>query len=377
MDSDRRTATERWFLRRGIPHFIVGYSATEDVWTRAAPLLALVFLGELLGAVNLDWPWWANVMALAGGVAILATGWVAANRVRGRGRWQRPDDIGWIELSVFVLVPALLPLVFGGQARAAAWTVAANLTILAVVYVGTSYAFLPLTRWAGSQAARQLGGTVALFARALPLLLLGFTFLFINAEVWQLAGSLDGRTLAVALSLFAILGVLFILVRLPAELAGLGSFPDPAELEATCAGTPVEGVPAPAADVPSPSGRQWGNLALVVVFRQGIQILIVAALIGLFFVAFGSLTVSEATVAAWIGSPADVVASVEIGGIDLVVSTELIRVAMFLAGFAGLYFAVYAVHDPSFRAEFYEDVTSDVRTALAVRRIYLSLIRSG
>lgn len=374
MDRDRRTATERWFLRRGMPHFISGYSATEDIWTRAAPLLALVFLAELLGAVNLEWPLWANLLAVIGGGAILAAGWALANRLRGRHRWQRPDDIGWVELAVFVLVPALLPLVFGGQVAAAGWTVVGNLAVLAVVYAATSYAIIPLTRWAATQAARQLGGTVVLFARALPLLLLGFTFLFINAEVWQLAGSLEAAALGVVLGLFATLGILFILVRLPGELSQLGRFRDTAEVEACCAGTPVEGLAPGTTSAPEPSGRQWGNLALVVVFRQGIQILIVAALIGLFFMAFGSLTVGEDTIASWIGSTPDVVAAADLGSIELVLSAELIRVALFLAGFAGLYFAVYAVHDASFRTEFYEDVTSDVRTALAVRQVYLTTV---
>ena len=39
--------TERWFVQRGLPHFIDEYRATTDVWTRAAPFLTLVFLAEL------------------------------------------------------------------------------------------------------------------------------------------------------------------------------------------------------------------------------------------------------------------------------------------------------------------------------------------
>ena len=370
MDRERQAATERWFLTRGVPHFIAGYSATEDVWTRAAPLLAVVFLAEIVGAVNLDWPLWANLLAVVGGVGILAAGWAAANRLRGRRRFQRPDDIGWPELTVFLLAPALLPLVFGGQAEAAAWTLAANAGVLVVVYVATSYALVPLTRWAAVQAGHQLGGTLVLFARALPLLLLGFTFLFINAEVWQMAGSMNPAALGVVLGLFALLGAVFVLVRLPEELRRLGDFGDPADVAAQCAGTPVEDVTPGGGEVPPPTGREWGNLALVVVFRQGMQILAVAVLIGGFFTAFGSIAVGETTVAAWLGGAPDVVASADVAGIEVTISTELLRVAAFLAGFAGLYFAVYAVHDTAFRSEFYEDVAGDVRTVLAVRHVY-------
>jgi len=35
-------ATERWFVRRGLPHAIDEYTATEDVFTRMFPVLALL-----------------------------------------------------------------------------------------------------------------------------------------------------------------------------------------------------------------------------------------------------------------------------------------------------------------------------------------------
>ena len=76
-------ATERWFLRRGIPHFIEDYSAGEDVFTRALPVLALVLLAQLVGAVNLDWPWWANTGALVGANAVV---------VRVTDRVAAPDE---------------------------------------------------------------------------------------------------------------------------------------------------------------------------------------------------------------------------------------------------------------------------------------------
>lgn len=66
-----------------MPHFIEGYSATRDVFTRAAPALTLVLLAELLGAVNFDWPWWANLLAFPVGAAGLLATWALINRLRG------------------------------------------------------------------------------------------------------------------------------------------------------------------------------------------------------------------------------------------------------------------------------------------------------
>ena len=48
-------AYERRFRRAGLPLFIEGWNASADVFTRAVPLLALVFMGELLGALDRDW----------------------------------------------------------------------------------------------------------------------------------------------------------------------------------------------------------------------------------------------------------------------------------------------------------------------------------
>ena len=63
--TDQLAAYERQFRRAGLPMFVEGFSASTDVFNRAAPLLGLVFLGELLGAGQLDWTWWQNLLAVA------------------------------------------------------------------------------------------------------------------------------------------------------------------------------------------------------------------------------------------------------------------------------------------------------------------------
>ena len=35
-----RDRCERWFVRRGLPHLIDDYTATDDIFTRMAPFLA-------------------------------------------------------------------------------------------------------------------------------------------------------------------------------------------------------------------------------------------------------------------------------------------------------------------------------------------------
>src|SRR3546814_11909006 len=65
------TLFRSWFTARGTPHLIESYSAAEDVFTRALPVLTLVLLLEVGGALNADFRWWQNVLAAAGGLALL------------------------------------------------------------------------------------------------------------------------------------------------------------------------------------------------------------------------------------------------------------------------------------------------------------------
>ena len=58
--------TEKWFLDRGLPHFIADYDAATDIWTRALPALTLLFLVELVAlAPNRNFPLWLDVLVVA------------------------------------------------------------------------------------------------------------------------------------------------------------------------------------------------------------------------------------------------------------------------------------------------------------------------
>ncbi len=370
----RQLEIERWFIRRGIPHFIEGYSASTDIFTRAAPLLTFVFLFEVLAALNFDTAW-ANTLAVVGAFVLVLGVWAQINRWRGRRPLQRPTSIGPIELTVFVFVPPLVPVVFGGNLVGSGGLAAINLLILGLVYVSTSFGIVPIVVWATGRLFRQLGGTIVLFARAIPLLLLFVTFLFINAEVWQVSASLLGPLFIATLGLFAAFGGLFIVVRLPAEVEGLGTFASWDQVGSLCASTPIEDTASRLVGVPSapPLTRgQWANTGLLILFGQALQVILVSVLVGAFLVLLGLLTMPESIVTSWTQVPVRSIGPVvSMFGRDVQLTEELLRVASFLAAFSGLYFAVAAVTDPSYREEFFEEVIRDVRQAFAVRIAYL------
>src|SRR3954452_25155091 len=132
-DAERLRAYEAGFRRAGLPLFSEDISPYEDVFNRAAPLLGIVLLGELLGAGNLDWTWWQNVLAVAGGLAILLAAVAIGNRARGRPIRAIRERLVKTELAEFVLVPAILPLIFGGQIGSALVTAGGNFLLLGLV----------------------------------------------------------------------------------------------------------------------------------------------------------------------------------------------------------------------------------------------------
>jgi hypothetical protein len=368
---------ERWFVTRGVPHFIERRDSIWDIWGRAIPLLvpAYVLLG--LNALNLqEWSVLANIGVAALVVAGLVATWMLSNRARGRRAAQIPQDVGPIELAILLVVPAL-PSAVLGQWGDVLQTVVQGVILLAVVRLATSYGVVPLFGWAIERGFGQLVVFFNVVVRALPLLLMFTTFLFINAEVWQVAGTLAGPIYVVVLATFVALGTLFLLSKLPRLLAGLDHFDtwdeiaDHADVGAARSTLGAIGQPD---RTPGPSDltlRQRFNAGLVALFPQAVQITLSALTVTAFFVLFGFLAIPVATAASWTQTESvHTFATWHVGGRDLALTEPLLRVAAFLGAFTGMYFTVVLSTDATYREEFVEDIGPELRQSLAVRRVY-------
>jgi hypothetical protein len=374
--------TERWFVKRGLPHFIDRYSATTDIFTRAAGFLAFVFVIELLNAIREDFAWWQNLLALVGAVAITVGGVATINRARGRPPFSRPRKIGVLELAGFVLIPALIPLVLNQLPGQALDVAVGNLVLLVIVYVVTSYGLVPMTRWAISQLVHQISNVTNLFVRSLPLLVLFTMFMFFNAELWKITDDLPDAFLWISPGMLVVVGSAFVLLRFPRELRSIAGFDTWADVAELAAGTPVADIAVDGVADPPPTPhlarRARLNVGLVLFASQSMQILLVTATIGLFYVAFGMFTVVPSTIEQWTGSDhLEVVASWTLGDNEVVLSRELIRTAVFIAAVAGLQFTVAALTDSTYREEFHDEVSHDIRQAFAVRTVYLERVVDG
>jgi hypothetical protein len=376
---------ERWFVRRGVPHFIDGYNAREDIFTRASAALGIWFLVAMSGFSPFNTAR-ENLLNFVVGLSVLAALLVANNWRRGRTLLSRPAQIGAPSLTVFVILPALIPLIGGFQVVDALIVVAVQLVALAVIYFATSYAVFPIVYWAfgslfGPSVGTPLGSIFGLFARALPLLLLITIVMFISAETWQVASGASGTGYAATMALFVAVGLVFQISRLPRELDELVERPAWERTVELVRATPVAGIAlamdgAPPAPPALGRNQRW-NLGLVLLVRQSLQVLLVALLIGLFFLALGQLFIEPEVIASWTGTSTERLVTYDVFVVSATFSRQLLLVAGFLAAFSGLYFAVYVSTDATYRQEFHHEVANEVRRALAVREVYRALLEQG
>ena len=369
-------ATERWFVRRGLPHAIENYSASADVWTRAWPFLLFVLFVELFASFGDRFEGWAQAAVFVAGVGILAGAFALVNVARGRPPGSLPKNIDIGELAVFVVAPAALPLWFTDRGwSGAAIIVVVNLLVLAVAFGVTSYGLLPAFRVGFTQSLGQIRTVTQLVARGLPLLLLITAFVFLNAEMWQVAHDFPPAYFAICVAFIVLLALGFLALRVPREIVGLARFDS---WESCCAAARTTDAPI-ASDLPDLDGFppeptlervEIINVGLLLTISQVVQTLLIGACSGLFYVAFGLLAVREDTILQWTtADELDPIATFGFLGDRVVLTWEHLAVAGFITAFSVLQFAVASVTDTAYREEFYDDVAGDVRSVLAVRAV--------
>ena len=349
---DELAEYERRFRKAGLPLFIEDYTAAEDVFNRAIPLLGLIFTVEMLGAIDLDWPVAANVAAALGGLAVLLVAAGLINRMRGRPFLSVPERLGTLELAVFVLAPALLPLIFGGQVESAVVTAAGNLAVLLLIYLVVGYGLLAILREATVGLARELASAVVTLTRAVPLLLLFAMVLFLNVEMWQVLTETPDALLVLVGVLLVAFGALFLVVRLPAEIAQLERSAE--------SGPPLD-------------ARQRLNVAFVLLASHALQVTVVAAAVGAFFVAFGALAVGPEIRESWIGQEGNTLLRLDLLGEEVQVTEELLRVSAGIAAISGLYYAIAVLTDATYREQFVDRLSAEMRDVFRARADYLRL----
>jgi hypothetical protein len=244
-------------------------------------------------------------------------------------------------------------LIFGGQAGSASATALANLALLGLIYAVGAYGLPSIVRWVLRRIALQLRTALNLVARAVPLLAIFVLLSFPTQELWLIFSNPTRGVYATIIGLFVVLGTAFLAVRLPREARRL-------EHEA-------------GEDSPPLRGRQLFNVGLVMFVSQATQVLIVSLMIFGFLTVFGVLAVDDSIRTQWLGSPGHELLHFELFGERLELTSELLRVAAGLAAFSGFYFSIAIFTDSTYREEFLEELTGEMRQSFRARAEYLKL----
>ena len=219
--------------------------------------------------------------------------------------------------------------------------------------------------------AREMGH---LAVRALPLLALFGMVIFFASDFWRIAAALTSGWLWVTAAFFVVLIQAFLIARLPEEFGTLPEACTPEKIRASCAATPLaefaETEPALAADpVLGPAQRR--NMFVYLLLSQTIQVSLLSWMVFFFYVIFGAIAIRPEVLKEWFGQfPKDAqLFGVRIPG----VSSELLHVAILLAGLSALYFAITALTDAVYRREFFDRTLAELDKAIHMRCAYLTV----
>ena len=259
---------------------------------------------------------------------------------------------GTPELAVFVLLPALLPLASEGQVRQFFGVAVGNLILVGLIYAVVGYGLIGTTLWGLHRLGSELASSVATLVRALPLLLVFSLVLFVNADMWQVFAAMPASFIAFSAVAFALLSNLFLVLRLPKE---------------------VERIERDAGSGPPLRRIQRFNLSLSLVIRQWMQVLVVSSGVGLFFVTFGLLSMSQHVYDQWGISPGSWSHGFTLLNHPMLLSAALVKVAVGIATFTGLYYSISLMTDATYRTDFLDNLTTELRDLFTARAEYLDL----
>ena len=217
-----------------------------------------------------------------------------------------------------------------------------------------------------------------LAGRGLPMLALFGVLLFFSGDFWHVAVALTSGWLWLVASFFFFLTFAFLLAQLPDEYKGLSGEYDPGEIRDACAKAKLPALVCDLPDselvrVPLIGVEQNRNMLVFLLLRFQIQLALFSWMLFAFFVVFGSISIRPAVIEGWFGRrpvyPAHVL-GVPFPG----VSSELLHASLLLAALSTFYFTVSALTDETYRRNFLASTIDELRSAVAVRCGYLSLL---
>jgi hypothetical protein len=352
-----REQIERWFARQGLPLFIRDYGARRSMQRTAVVLSGFWFIEALILAPNHSYSLTFNVLAIVVSLVMLfGIEYLVTNLTRGLS----PTIMVACSAATIVLVPPLIPVLFGRQLRDAALTATINLGLITFLWLLVG-GIVPVVIWSFREARRQVFHLLGVLARTLPVFFVGITLLFLTAEIWQIAANLHGLLLLAVSGLFVAIGRLCLIKQLVREVGCCCE--ETSELTWSPLVKRVEGINSKSASFfkelaalhiqtqppkrTAPTTLQRINIGVVLLFAESLQILVVSAVLAGFFIIFGLLAISSSTAKGYLGGvaphPMPGLPNFTLWGQPIVLMQELAKVTVIIALFSYLSFVFYAV----------------------------------
>ncbi len=392
-NEDFKRETERWFIQHGLPHLVDRIRSSHEILTSTTPFLILVFFLEIF-FLEFDllftrhYPGVAQFAILFGtavGLLLLIAG---INKLLGRRLLQLPKRLGGLELAIFLVLPSLLAGFDRGYIWIL-WVFIINISIAVLIYLSASYALLPMLRWGFIFMLRQLRQVVHLTARSLPLLLLISFFVFLNAEMWQVANDFEIGHYMLIIALVLGVGLMFFSISIPSEAKDLEKFSGWPEVfsrarqsNAPCVSQQgfwekvEDDEKAVEFENLTPlTNRARRNVWMLLFFSSFVRVIIVGTSIGAFFMIIGWFAVGSDTIVQWTTNitreDLSIIFSFDILGGEIVMTEELLYTSGLIAALSSLQFALLSITNDVYKKQFFEDIADEVKSSLAVREIYI------
>ena len=373
--------TETWFVRHGLPYFIEDRKAPDDVFSPALPLLLGYFVIDLMAVLALRLTPWQRIGGAALGLLLLCFVYMLRNLVKGDKALGLPRRTGWLEVAGFVLIPPVVDLATRHKPRFALLDLGLDVIVVLVICLVAS-AVVPLAGWAVRRTFQELGEVFHLAVRALPLLFLFNSFLFISQDVWEFSANMTKHRVWGVVGLLALFTMLFLFYQLPAEVRRLAEQDDRTTIVTACRSTPLETVldrvVLHEGALPLTKAQRI-NVLLVLFIGQILQVLLLGVLVFVFFLGFGRTALTQKLLNEWTGRPDGTYVPVTFFGhpledyVHVEIDNRLWQVSLFLAAVSAFFFAISSLTDEVYKAQFYERMSGEVESAIQVRRVYLAL----
>lgn len=375
IDRPLQRQIERWFIARGVPQLIEGYTAERRMDTRAVPFVfAWLILGTLLfWGTRPDWSPLLNGVGVLGTLAFIGLGVTVVQRSQRRWLPGRALPAYFVlGLGLLVAIPAAVvhaSLLDGVRAGVDA------LLGIAMIWVVIGLGLAEIAWWGLRRLESELLQIVGLLSTTLPVLLILVFFLLFAAEIWEAAHLLATVELWAVLALVALVAAVLVVSAMRAEMRTIDSA-DAATLRTLALETPA----APLVDgsrlgvAPPLSLLQRLNLQALAVIAQLVQSLFVALLVTGFLILFGIIALPVELQERWIGEPVTSLMAFELLGEARALSMELLTVTAMLGAIVGLYFTGLAVTDSAYRPAHFGRIVDEVWTLVAARRFYAAAV---